>query len=172
MNRPPVLVIGIGNPSRGDDAVGPMLAERLQAAVGRAGADDEVEVLCDQQLMVEHTLDVEGRRAVFFLDAAVGPPGRVSCEPVVPAVGLPVLSHRCSPAQLLGLVTSTLQRPAPPTWTVSVGGHGFELGEPLHPSTAAALDEAWRQLVDRLHALGVSLSPPSTTTASREPSRA
>jgi hydrogenase maturation protease len=157
-----VLVIGIGNPSRGDDAVGPMLVERLQAAIDHVGVEDAVEVLCDQQLMVEHALDVEGRRAVVFLDAAVGPAGRVSCDPVVPAVGLPVLSHRCSPAQLLGLVTSTLQRPAPPAWTVSVGGHGFELGAPLHPTTASALDDAWNTLVERLRGLGVDLAPATT----------
>lgn len=159
MSRAPVLVLGIGNPSRGDDAVGPVLAERLVALIARVGAHDAVEVLCDQQLMVEHALDVEGRRAVIFIDAAVGPAGRVACEPVVPATGLPVLSHRCSPGQLLGLVTSTLQRPVPPAWTLSIGGHGFELGAPLHPTTAAALDAAWALLLARLQALGVPLAP-------------
>lgn len=155
--RAPVLVLGIGNPSRGDDAVGPILGERLADLVAARGAHDAVEVLCDQQLMVEHALDVEGRRAVIFVDAAIGPPGRVQCEPVVPAVGLPVLSHSCSPGQLLALVTSTLQGAPPPAWTVSVAGHGFELGAPLHPTTARALEAAWSLLLSQLGRCGVVL---------------
>jgi hydrogenase maturation protease len=163
MKRAPVLVVGIGNPSRGDDAVGPLLAARLDALVARIGAHDAVEVLCDQQLMVEHALDVEDRSAVIFIDAAVGTAGQVQCEPVVPAVGLPVLSHRCSPGQLLGLVASTLQRPSPPAWTVSVAGHGFELGAPLHPTTAQAVETAWSMLLAQLNRCGVTL-PDITTT--------
>lgn len=155
--RAPVLVLAVGNPSRGDDAVGPLLAERLAALVERVGAHDRVEVLCDQQLMVEHALDLEGRRGVVFVDAAVGPPGQVACAPVTPATGLPVLSHSCSPGQLLGLMTTTLQTTPPPAWTVSVGGHGFELGAPLHPATVPAVDVAWRLLLSTLRDLGVAL---------------
>ena len=165
MRRAPVLVVGIGNPGRGDDAVGPLLAARLEALVARIGAHDAVEVLCDQQLMVEHALDIEGRSAVIFVDAAIGPVGQVQCAPVVPAVGLPVLSHRCSPGQLLGLVTSTLQRPSPPAWTVSVAGRDFELGAPVHPATTQAAEAAWRMLLGQLERCGVTLPDVTRTTA-------
>jgi Ni,Fe-hydrogenase maturation factor len=61
------LVIGIGNPSRGDDAVGPLAVERLDAL-----NLPDVEFLTDFQLQVEYLLDVEGREEVIFIDATRG----------------------------------------------------------------------------------------------------
>lgn len=158
--RPPILVLAIGNPSRGDDAVGPLLAARLTTALARATLENVVEVLCDQQLMVEHALDVQQRRAVLFIDASAAEPGRVAWEPVHAAArGLAITSHRCSPAQLMRLVVDTLHAPLPPAWLLSVGGHDFELGAPLQPATARALEDAWQRLVDELRARGVALRP-------------
>ncbi|HEX9208428.1 MAG TPA: hydrogenase maturation protease, partial [Steroidobacteraceae bacterium] len=62
----PTLVFAVGNPSRGDDAVGPLLAERLLAECLPG-----VEVLTDFQLQVEHALDLEHRERVIFIDACV-----------------------------------------------------------------------------------------------------
>ena len=64
------LIFGYGNPSRGDDALGPLLLERLAAD----GLPD-IECLTDFQLQVEHALDLEGRDLVLFIDA------HVSCQP-------------------------------------------------------------------------------------------
>ena len=58
----PRLVIGIGNPSRGDDAIGPLAVERLEAL-----ALPGVELLTDFQLQVEHALDLIGRRDLSHL---------------------------------------------------------------------------------------------------------
>lgn len=156
--RAPVLVLAVGNPSRGDDAVGPLLAERLEAAMAVGVVGPQVEVCGDAQLMVEHALDVVGRRAVIFVDAAARDPGVVAWGPVTPARrGLTVTTHSCSPAQLLRLVEGTLAEVPPPAWLLSVGGHGFELGAPLHDETARALEVAWRRLLVELQALGVSV---------------
>ncbi|WP_462320608.1 hydrogenase maturation protease [Halochromatium sp.] len=67
----PVLVFGYGNPSRGDDALGPRLIERLQGLQDR-GQLPGVELLTDFQLQIEHVLDLVGRERVIFVDAAVG----------------------------------------------------------------------------------------------------
>lgn len=66
MKPAPILIIGIGNPSRGDDALGPLAIERLEA-LDLAG----VELLTDFQLQVEYALDLAGRRRVIFVDASV-----------------------------------------------------------------------------------------------------
>ena len=68
--RAPLLVLAVGNPSRGDDALGPMLAERLESA-----ALPGVEVITEFQLQVENALDLEGRERVIFVDAGVGTGG-------------------------------------------------------------------------------------------------
>ncbi|MDP2785684.1 MAG: Ni/Fe hydrogenase, partial [Sulfurimicrobium sp.] len=62
----PLLVFGYGNPSRGDDALGPLLLEQL-AALNLP----HVELLTDFQLQVEHAVDLQGRERVLFIDASV-----------------------------------------------------------------------------------------------------
>ena len=61
-----LLISGYGNPSRGDDALGPLLLDRLQELDW-----PYLELLTDFQLQVEHTLDLQGRERVVFIDASV-----------------------------------------------------------------------------------------------------
>jgi hypothetical protein len=53
----PLLVLAVGNPSRGDDALGPALLDAL-AALAAQGADrlGDIELLSDFQLQIEHAL--------------------------------------------------------------------------------------------------------------------
>lgn len=60
----PVLIFGYGNPSRGDDALGPIILERISRR-------DNVELLTDFQLQVEHSLDMMGRKLILFIDASI-----------------------------------------------------------------------------------------------------
>jgi Ni,Fe-hydrogenase maturation factor len=50
------VVLGCGNPSRGDDALGPALLDRVEEWL-RLHPDRRVVALGDFQLQVEHTLD-------------------------------------------------------------------------------------------------------------------
>jgi hydrogenase maturation protease len=92
----PTLVIAVGNLSRGDDAAGPMLAERLLAA-DLPG----VEVLVEFQLQVEHALDLAGRKRVIFIDACVDALEPWVERPLRPARGMAHTSHSLAPAQVL-----------------------------------------------------------------------
>ena len=47
--RAPVLVLAVGNPSRGDDAIGPLLAERLEAAIREAYEEAAIIIAADHQ---------------------------------------------------------------------------------------------------------------------------
>ena len=75
MSRAQLLVLAVGNPSRGDDAAGPLLAERLSAWLSDqdhrpdGSRPHDLTILCDQQLMVEHAYDLRGRDRVLFIDA-------------------------------------------------------------------------------------------------------
>ncbi|MDP3326412.1 MAG: Ni/Fe hydrogenase, partial [Hydrogenophaga sp.] len=66
----PLLVFGWGNPSRGDDALGPLLVEQLAGLAQMSSG--RLECLTDFQLQVEHALDLRGRERVLFVDAAIG----------------------------------------------------------------------------------------------------
>lgn len=146
MNREPVaalLVLAVGNPSRGDDALGPALLDALHAQ--GADAVDDVELLTDFQLQVEHALDLQGRRAVLFVDAAR--PGALAAGPGValsalaPAQALPALSHALSASAVLHVARS-LGGPLPPAWQLAIEGAAFGLGEPMSTAAKARLQPA------------------------------
>lgn len=121
------LVFGLGNPSRGDDALGPLFVGRIEGWAGVAG-------LVDTQLQVEHTLDLVGPRRVLFVDASVRAPAPFRVEPVR-ATRPRGMSHALSPAELYG-VAAELGAEAPPAWTLALRGESFGLGD---PPTARAL---------------------------------
>jgi hydrogenase maturation protease len=128
------LVFAWGNPSRGDDALGPLFAEAVQAM-----NLPQVECLTDFQLQIEHSLDLLGRRRILFVDASCGVADGVQppfhCAPLQPARDSSYTTHAMSPAALLQVFTD-VQGHAPPTsWLLAIPGESWELGQP--PTVAA-----------------------------------
>lgn len=142
----PILVIGIGNPSRGDDALGPLAVERLRA-LDLPG----VELLTDFQLQVEYALDLQGRAEVIFVDAAASGPAPYAFAPVTAAADASVSSHALSPAALLH-ACQQLDVPPPPAYVLAIRGDAFELGEDLSAAAAANLEAALAWLAEKLGA--------------------
>ncbi len=142
----PLLIIGIGNPSRGDDAIGPLAIERL-AALGLP----DTELLTDFQLQVEHALDLVGRREVLFIDAAASGPEPFGFEPVIPAADGSASSHALSPAAVLEAFQRVTEAPLPATFVLAVRGYGFELGAGLSVAAAANLKAALQMLISRFN---------------------
>lgn len=130
MTVAPLLVLAVGNPSRGDDALGPALVDALlESGIGQSGA---VELLTDFQLQIEHLLDLEGRRAVLFVDAAwpgTGP-GTV-LQAIGPESAAPLSSHALRPQAVLRVFGDVMGHAPPPAWQLAVEGRCFELGAPL-----------------------------------------
>jgi len=146
MKRPQLLVLAVGNPSRGDDALGPLLLERL-AAIGMEAAGD-VELLTDFQLQVEHALDLEGRRAVLFVDAArPGAVDGVGLRAIHAGIRLRPVSHALSAPDVLHVAT-LLAGHAPPAWLLAVEGECFALDESLSPMAQQRLEQAFDVLLD------------------------
>mgnify|MGYP002737369406 CR=1 FL=1 len=136
------LVIGIGNPSRGDDAIGPRFIERLQA-LDLPG----VECLTDFQLQVEHVLDLHGRAAIVFVDAAASGPSPFAFTHIAAMADASVSSHALSPPALLAAYRQHYAAPAPVSHVLAIRGHAFELGAGLSPAAAANLDAGFRFLL-------------------------
>lgn len=137
--RAPLLVIAVGNRSRGDDALGPALLDALRDA----GLGARVELLEEFQLQVEHALDLVGRSAVLFVDASRVPvEGGVALAPLTAQPGHPPASHTLAPAAVLGVYEQLQQRPAPPAWLLAIEGEAFELGEGLSSAAQRRLDTA------------------------------
>lgn len=143
----PLLVVGVGNPSRGDDALGPRFVDALGAALDARGLGAEVELLVDHQLQVEHALDLAGRQRVVFVDASVTAPAPYAFVPVDPRDADPLVgSHALSPATLLATALA-LGVPAPPAQLLALRGERFELGAPPSPRALGHLDLALRALL-------------------------
>jgi len=133
----PLLVLAIGNPSRGDDALGPLAAQRL-AELALPG----VEVLTDFQLQVEHALDLLGRSEAVFIDAAATGEAPFELRPLAPAADARHTSHSLSPSAVLEAYRRLTGEEPPPSRLLAIRGHDFELGAPLSVAAAANLEAA------------------------------
>jgi hydrogenase maturation protease len=146
VGKPGCLIIGIGNPSRGDDALGPLAIERL-AALNLP----DVELLTDFQLQVEYLLDLAGRKDVVFIDATVdGTVSTFSIQAISAAQGASYSTHELSPQAVLAAYESHYGEPAPPSFVLAIRGRRFELGEGLSAAAAKHLDAALAYIAPRL----------------------
>jgi hydrogenase maturation protease len=135
----PLLVFAWGNRSRGDDALGPLLLDRLRALLP---ADSAVDCLEDYQLQIEHALDLLGRARVLFVDASLTCRAPFEVISLAPARDLSLGTHSLS-AQALLQVFCDLHGHAPPASTLlAIRGEAFELGAPLSPAADANLERA------------------------------
>jgi len=135
------LVLGIGNPLRGDDGVGALLAE--QAAVSTAAdPTGPVAVRCVQQLTPELAAELARLQRVLFIDAWPAPAGAApQLQPLSPAGGARADSHRLEPAALLA-VSLALYGRAPEAQLLLVPATAFEHGTALSAELREALPQA------------------------------
>ena len=140
----PVLILACGNPSRGDDALGPLLIERLSLDpdLARRG----VKTLTDFQLQIEHVLDLQGRERVIFVDAAVSGPEPFTFLPLRPSPDASFSTHALAPGALLALFRQVNGQAPPPARLLAIRGYGFALGAPVSERASANLDRAVRFL--------------------------
>lgn len=125
-----VLVFGYGNPSRGDDALGPCLVDALQREFSGALADN-IEFLIDFQLQIEHALDLKDRSLVLFADADVSCDPPFGFEPLGQARDDSYTTHAMSPSAVLQVFRQVCGAEPPPAFLLSIRGHHFGLGEDL-----------------------------------------
>lgn len=130
---PPILIIAVGNESRGDDALGPLLLRHLAELVD----PQEVELLEDFQLQIEHAADLAERELVLFLDAGMDTPAPYTFYRVEPDDRAVMFSHSLTPEALLGTYTHVFQQLPPAAYGFCIRGEQFELGAPLSPEALA-----------------------------------
>lgn len=141
-----LLVIGYGNPLRGDDAFGFLAAERLREMVD----DPDVEVRTLQQLTPELMEPLSRAARAIFLDAAAeGPPGELRRRRLDPQAVVPSFTHVATPEGLLAGARA-LYGAAPPALLLTVAGADFEFGGPLSAPVRQSLETAIRAVLAEL----------------------
>jgi hydrogenase maturation protease len=141
----PLLVFGWGNPSRGDDALGPLLVEQLADRAQARRSAGRLECLTDFQLQVEHALDLVGRERVLFVDAAIGLRTPFAVSEVLPAAVAGFTTHALAPEALLQVYRDLERAEPPPCTLLAIRAQRFELGEAPGEQALAdlALALAW-----------------------------
>ena len=144
----PTLIFGWGNPSRGDDALGPLFVEHFTALAARHPEWGEVECLTDFQLQVEHALDLQGRSRVLFVDASIDAPAPCSLARIEAARDASFTPHAMSPQAVLKVYADIDEGKAPPCWLLAIRGERFELGEELSDTARQSLQAALQLAAD------------------------
>ena len=128
MTRPRWLVFGVGNPSRGDDALGPLFIERLDAWSATArDLSVALATLTDFQWQIEHALDLADIDVVIFVDASVRAEPPFELAPLAAKFDATHSTHALSPACVLA-VAQRLGQTVPEAWLLAIPGRAFELG--------------------------------------------
>ncbi len=136
-------MFGWGNPSRGDDALGPLFVERCQALAARHPEWGGIECQTDFQLQVEHALDLQSRERVLFVDASRDCAAPFEVTTPAPSRDMSFTSHAMTPQAVLQVYLELeFDHAAPPCRLLAIRGETFELGEDLSQSAQANLDAA------------------------------
>jgi hydrogenase maturation protease len=151
------VIIGIGNPLRGDDAFGWRVLERLPERPG-------VEFLTCIQLTPELTdLARQAQRVVFVdLDQRLAPGVSrfLFLRPVVARPG--AIGHHLDPAELLGLTRAYFGVAPMRAWLAGAGGAQLELGQAMSSMMAPAVERVAAQ-VERALAFWLRREAPASS---------
>jgi hydrogenase maturation protease len=140
------LVIGYGNTLRGDDAVGPLVAEQVATWNW-----PEVRSLSVHQLTPELAAELIQVETVFFVDASLTADGP-KLERIYPTETTTGVDHTWSPGILLQLA-KLLYGAAPITYQLLIPAHQFDYGQPLSAIAQNGLDWAVATLNEPMNRL-------------------
>ncbi len=115
-----VLLIGYGNPARGDDALGPAVAEIIEQK-----KIPGVTVDSDYQLTVEDSAQVAENDVVIFVDASVDCAEPFRFEPLTAKESGGFSSHSVEPAEVVALSEKLFNSPAK-CFMLGIRGYIFE----------------------------------------------
>ena len=156
------MVIGLGNPDRGDDGVGALVIDALSGRL-----PDGVETMIRTGDMLALVDDWAGAHAVICIDAAapVGAPGRIHridglAGGLLPETGL-ASSHAFGLAEAIAL--AGVLGTAPATLIVyAIEGSNFDGGAPISAAVAGVVEESAERVIAEialLRRLGTPLWP-------------
>lgn len=134
----PILVFGYGNLSRGDDALGVLMLQYIEEHFSL----ENIDLLTDFQLQIEHALDLENRELVIFVDASVKSEIAFEFTRLQPVRDLSHTTHAMSPAAILDTYQTIKKQTPPPCFLLAIGAASFELGEDLGDTARENLKKA------------------------------
>jgi len=137
-NPPSCLILACGNTLRGDDGIGPFLAEWAEK---RFSSDARVRVIIRQQWTPELAEEIARAHSVLFIDCSVdSAPGSVKLTPVEPATsGQGLATHHLGSAELLALTRELYDSLPCNAQLLTIGAGSTELSEEFSEPVNAAI---------------------------------
>jgi hydrogenase maturation protease len=135
-----LLVIGYGNPLRGDDGVGPRVVEAIEE-LHLPG----VRTLTCHQLSPEHAEPISQARVVVFVDAAVDAPKAVQLRQLEPGGSSQLMAHAADPRTMLALARDVFGH-CPEAWWLTIPAVKLGFGEELSPVARHGCEVALEQI--------------------------
>jgi hydrogenase maturation protease len=151
------LIIGYGNPLRGDDGIGWEIAECLRGLI----RDESVTIMTVHQLTPELAEFISEAEVVIFIDASCegGLPGTWGCDKIEAApLTMNALGHHFTHLSLLAYARVIFES-CPPAFIVSVVAESFENPHRLSPALQAVVPEIVRHIRELLfsrHSCGIA----------------
>ena len=153
-----ILILGIGNPGRGDDGLGPRLLDRLNEAErrgekasaeespaapppGNAGDAPAFDTGFRYQLNIEDALAVRDYDLVVFVDARGTGDAPVELKVIGPSKSISFSTHVMEPESVLALCEELFGK-TPRAYVLSIRGYEWEMGERLSEGAEKNLDRA------------------------------
>lgn len=135
-DKPALLVIGYGNTLRGDDGVGPRVAEAVDA-LHLPG----VRTLVCQQLSPEHAAPIALAETVIFVDASIEAVKEVQFRPLEPNASTQLMAHAADPRTMLALSRDVFGH-VPHAWWLTIPAEKMEFCETLTPLAERGCEQA------------------------------
>lgn len=146
-----MLLIGYGNPGRGDDGLGPAFS---QAMADHALPGWEVDT--DYQLVAEHALAISTHDLVVFADAQLNGTSAFSFRQIRPGAPEVLGSHSLVPETVLALC-ETLYGASPRAYVLGITGQAYgDMNEGLSKAATANLVEAERFFLNWLEEMSAA----------------
>jgi hydrogenase maturation protease len=138
--KPALLIIGYGNTLRGDDGVGPRVADAIEA-LHLPG----VRTLVCQQLSPEHAAPISLAETVVFVDAAVDAPQEVQFRRLEPNDTSQLMAHAADPRTMLALSRDVFGH-VPHAWWLTIPAEKMEFTETLTPAAQRGCADAVKKI--------------------------
>jgi len=149
---PKALIVGYGNPLRGDDGVGWVVAEKLRELL----PDEQVTVRTCIQLTPELAADLSEVEVAILIDSKhAEPAGYVEWVQVSPSPSPQTFSHHFTPSTLLTYAQQFFGR-APKTFLISVNGSEFGFRDELSQPVRDAVPNVVKIVLNLLEREGIA----------------
>jgi len=142
-----VLLIGYGNPSRGDDGLGPAFIFRIADQLPTGSVTFEQ----DYQLNLEHVDLIAQHEIVIFIDADASCDDSYQFQKLEPKADLSFTTHSVSPSALLAMADEYFNPVTRQGYTLGIRGEVFgDFEEGLSPRAEMNLTSALDFLTEQL----------------------